>query len=112
QDVALSDSQFTQLISLKRTLDSTNAPQMRKLDSVSRLFRGGTPIFAQPNPARRDSLAEARVMVRDVVAIVDDNNASARDRAYALLSEAQVAKAKAIEAEAEKAAEEQQKKKP
>jgi hypothetical protein len=112
QDVALSDSQFKQVISLKRELDSTNAPQMRKLDSLDRLFRGGTPMFSAPNAARRESLAEARAVMREAVAAVTDNNASARDRAYALLSEPQLDKAKAIEIEAAKAAEEQEKRKP
>jgi hypothetical protein len=112
QDVALSDTQFKQVIWLKRELDSTNAPQMRKLDSLDRLFRGGTPMFSAPNAARRDSLAEARAVMRDAVAAVTENNASARDRAYALLSEPQLERAKAIEIEAAKAAEEQSKKKP
>ena len=109
QEVALSDSQFKQVISMKRTLDSTNAPQMRKLDSVSRLFRGGTPMFSEPNAARRDSIAEARNMIRDAVSLVNDNNAAARDQAYALLSGQQAIKAKAIEAQAEKALEDAKK---
>jgi hypothetical protein len=103
QDVALSDSQFKQVIVLKRALDSTNAPQMRRLDSLDRLFRGGTPIFSQPSGARRDSIAEARIVMRDVIAIVDDNNATARDQAYTLLSGTQLAKARTIQSAAEKA---------
>jgi len=103
QDVALSDSQFKQIIVLKRSLDSTNAPQMRRLDSLDRLFRGGTPMFSSPSPTRRDSIAEARVVMRQVIAIVDDNNASARDQAYALLTDPQLAKARTIQSAAEKA---------
>jgi hypothetical protein len=110
QEVALTDSQFKRVIVLKRELDSTNAPQMRKLDSVARVFRGGAPIFAEPNPARRDSLAEARAVVHDAVAIVADNNAGARDQAYAFLNEQQVIKAREIEAKAEKELEESRKK--
>lgn len=112
QEVALSDSQFKQVIVLKRTLDSTNAPQMRKMDSVARLFRGGAPMFSAPSAARRDSLAEARAVVQNAVAIVDDNNSSARDQAYALLDPQQVVKAKAMQATAERALEESKKKKP
>jgi hypothetical protein len=112
QDVALSDSQFKQVIALKRELDSTNAPQVRKLDSLDRLFRGGTPMFSAPNAARRDSLAEARAVMREAVAAITDNNASARDRAYALLTGGQVEKAKAIESEAVRASEEQEKRRP
>ena len=102
-DVALTDSQFKQIITLKRQLDSTNAPQMRRLDSLSRLFRGGTPIFSQPSAARRDSLSQGRIVMRDIVSIVEDNNSTARDQAYALLSDQQLSKAKTIQSAAEKA---------
>lgn len=105
QEVALSDTQFVHVIALKRTLDSTNAPLMRKLDSVSRLFRGGRPIFAETSPARSDSVAEARAVVRQTNAAVHENNASARDKAYELLNEQQLLKAQEIEAKAEKALE-------
>ena len=112
-EVALTDSQFVRVIAMKRTLDSTNAPVMRKLDSVARLFRGGTPLFSEPSPARRDSLAEARLMVREWTAVVRENNESARDLAYRLLGEAQRMKAETIEAAAEKAiADEEAKKRP
>jgi hypothetical protein len=103
QDVALSDSQFKEIIVLKRVLDSTNAPQMRRLDSLDRLFRGGLPIFSSPSAARRDSIAQARIVMRRVIAIVEDNNASTRDRAYALLTEQQLTKVRTIQAQAEKA---------
>jgi hypothetical protein len=105
-DVALTDSQFKRIIDFKRELDSTNAPQMRRLDSLSRLFRGGTPMFSSVSPARRDSLAQARGVLRDVIAIIDENNSTARDRAYAILTEPQLSKAKTIQAAAEKALDE------
>jgi hypothetical protein len=112
QDVALSDSQFVRVIALKRGLDSTNAPSVRRLDSLSRLFRGGTPIFSEPSRARRDSIAEAGFVMRDLVAAVHDNNATARDKAYELLNEQQLLKAREIESKAEKAIEEASKTKP
>ena len=59
-------------------------------------------MFSEPSATRRDSLSQARGVVQGVIAIVEDNNASARDRAYALLSEPQLAKAKDIQAKAEK----------
>ena len=40
------------------------------------------------------------------LAIVDDNNSTARDQAYALLSDQQLPKAKTIQAAAEKALDE------
>ncbi len=103
QEVTLTDSQFVRVIAMKRALDSTNAPVMRKLDSIARLFRGGTPLFSDPSPARRDSLVEARAMVREWTAAVRENNESARDRAYQMLSEMQRSKAQTIEAAAQKA---------
>ena len=112
QDLALSDSQFARVISLKRVLDSTNAPVMRKLDSVERLFRKGPPMFSNPSPTRKDSLAEARGVVRQATGIIHDNNAAVRDQAYALLNEQQLVAAQALEAKAEKAIEDDAKKKP
>ena len=112
QEVALSDSQFVKVIAIKRTLDSTNAPQMRKLDSLDRLFRGGTPIFSEPSAARRDSIAEGRAVMREALAIVEENNSAAREKAFGLLNEQQLLKAREIEGKAEQAVEGQGKKKP
>ncbi|HSQ28775.1 MAG TPA: hypothetical protein VLN49_02940 [Gemmatimonadaceae bacterium] len=108
QQLALSDTQFAQVIAIKRVLDSTNAPLARKLDSVQRLFKGG-PVFSEPNADRRDSLAQARGLVQDMTGAIDDNNNAARDKAYALLSVQQLATARDLEAKAEQAIEEETK---
>ncbi len=100
QDLALSDTQFMRVIAIKRTLDSTNSPLLRKLDSVQRLFKNG-PVFSEGSAERRDSLNEAHSLVRDVTAAVRENNASGRDQAYALLSSKQLDQAHALEAAAE-----------
>ena len=60
QDLALTDTQFVRIIALKRSLDSTNAPLMRRVDSVQREFKGGAMLLGNPSPARRDSLAIGR----------------------------------------------------
>jgi hypothetical protein len=99
-ELALSDTQFTRVIAIKRTLDSTNAPLMRKLDSVQRLFKNG-PLFSEGSAQRRDSVAEARSLVRDVVVAVRENNATGRDQAYALLSVKQLDTAHSLEGAAE-----------
>lgn len=88
QDLALTDTQFVQIIAIKRALDSTNAPLMRQLDSVSHVLKG-VPIFKEPSRQRRDSLASGRQLVAEVVADVNDNIADARDKAIALLSQSQ-----------------------
>jgi hypothetical protein len=98
----LTDTQFTRIIAIKRSLDSTNAPLMRRVDSVQRVFKKG-PIFADPSPARRDSLAAAHAVVRESVAGVEDNNADGKEKAFALLTPAQLAKAEQIEDKARKA---------
>jgi len=100
QELTLSDTQFTRVIAIKRALDSTNAPLMRRLDSVQRLFKNG-PLFSEGSVERRDSVAEARSLVRDVTAAVRENNATGRDQAYALLSAKQLDTAHSLEAAAE-----------
>lgn len=103
QDLALNDSQFVRLIAAKRALDSINVPLLRKLDSVQRVFKSGVPMFSAPSVQRRDSLAEARVVVSETLATVRQNIAVARDRAYVVLSPTQLTKAQELEERAEKA---------
>ena len=101
-DLALTDSQFVRVLSIKRALDSTNAPLLRRVDSVARLFKNA-PLFSQPTSQRRDSLAAGQALVRETMADVDDNIADAREKAYALLSSTQLTKAEQIEDQARKA---------
>jgi hypothetical protein len=103
QVLALSDTQFVHIIAIKRALDSTNAPLMRKLDSVQRMFKGGAMLFGNPSAERRDSLVQARGAVIDIQGTVKDNIVSSRDKAYALLSSSQQSRAAEIEAKAERA---------
>ena len=100
--LALTDTQFKQVIVIKRTLDSTNAPSMRRIDSVERLFKRG-PIFSDPSPQRRDSIVAGRAAVRESMADLEENIAGAREKAYALLSASQLPKAQEIEDKARKA---------
>jgi hypothetical protein len=102
QDLALSDTQFAKVIVMKRALDSANAPMMKTLDSIQHTFRSG-PLFSQPNRERRDSLAEARAVVQEMVAAVDANIAEAKEHAYEFLSASQLATASDIEEKARKA---------
>jgi len=106
-DLALSDSQFTRIIAVKRALDSANAPLVRKLDSVQHLFKAGTPMFSSPSAQRRDSLSNARALVSETVGTIRDNIAAWRDRAYATLLPVQLTRAREIEDKAEKAAAEE-----
>jgi hypothetical protein len=103
QDLSLSDSQFVRLIAAKRSLDSTNAPLLRKLDSVQRVFKSGVPLFSSPSAQRRDSIAEARVFVAGTLGTVRDNISVARDKAYTVLSSTQLVIVRDLEEKAEKA---------
>jgi hypothetical protein len=107
QDLNLSDSQFVQLIVVKRALDSTNAPLLRKLDSVQRVFKTGTPLFSSPSAQRRDSISEGRRFVAEAMVTIHDNVSNARDRAFAALSSTQLARAQEFEQKAEIAAAEE-----
>lgn len=101
--LALTPSQFKSVIAIKRQLDSINAPLARRIDSVRRVFKPG-PVFAEPTRQRRDSIAEARAFVRELAADIEDQIAEAREKAYELLTESQVAKAEQIEEKARRAA--------
>ncbi len=100
--LALTDTQFARIIVIKRSVDSANAPLYRRVDSVARIFKKG-PIFADPSPARRDSLAAAHAVVRESMAGVADNIAEGREKAFGLLSPGQLTKAEQIEDRARKA---------
>jgi hypothetical protein len=106
-ELALSDSQFTNIVAMKRALDSTNAPLMRKLDSVQRLFKTGTPMFSSPSVARRDSISEGRALVSETLGTIRNNIVTWRDKACATLSSTQFAKARDLEERAERAASEE-----
>jgi len=101
-ELALSDSQFARIIVIKRALDSTNAPLLRRIDSVQRLFRGGF-VFGDQSREHRDSVAEGRAVIQEMTAGLRDNFALAKERAFGLLSEQQLAKAQDLYAKAEQA---------
>jgi hypothetical protein len=108
QDLVLTDSQFVQIIGVKRALDSANAPLMRRIDSVQSVLKGGNPLFGDPSRARRDSLAAGRSVVQQTLAGVRENIGEWRDKAYKLLSSEQLTKAQDFEAKAEKELEDEQ----
>ena len=110
QELALTDTQFMHVIVVKRALDSANAPLMRTIDSVQHMLKGGNPIFSQPSPLRRDSLAEGRAAVTRSIVGLRENISDYREKAFALLSTTQLEKAQDIETRAIKAAEDEEQK--
>jgi len=102
QELALSDSQFARIVVIKRALDSADLPLLRKMDSVQRLFKKA-PLFSDPSPARRDSIAEGRALVREAVASIRENIGDARAQAFGLLAAQQLPKAEQLAAAAQQA---------
>jgi hypothetical protein len=89
QELVLSDSQFKAIIAVKRGLDSLNAPLNRRLDSLQRLFKGGSILFGAASPETQAELHQ--------------NISVWRDKAYLGLSSTQAAKAGEIEDKAQRA---------
>jgi hypothetical protein len=110
QELALTDTQFVHIIAVKRSLDSANAPLMRRIDSVQHMLKGGNPIFSEPSPARRDSLAAGRAVVQETLVGMRENISDYREKAFSLLSTQQLAKATDIESAAQKAADDEDQK--
>jgi hypothetical protein len=101
-ELMLTDTQFVRILAIKRTLDSTNAPLFRRIDSVQRLFKG-VPIFSEPTAAHRDSLNAGKAVIKEMTAGIDDNIADAKDKVFALLTTPQKEQAEQIEDKAKKA---------
>jgi hypothetical protein len=102
QDLLLSDTVFKRVVAIKRSLDSTNSPLSRRIDSVQRLFKNA-PMFTAPSAEHRDSLNAGRALVKEMSADIDDNIADAKDKVFALLTAPQKERAEQIEDQARKA---------
>jgi hypothetical protein len=101
-ELALTDTQLVRVVALKRGLDSTNVPLMRRLDSLQRAVRPSNDPTARANSAER--VRDTRVEMREVLKEIYANIQPVRDRAFALLSEAQTERAHAIEDQARRQA--------
>lgn len=108
RDMALSDSQRTEIVLIQRRLDSTAAPLLKKLDSLRPTWRpaGG------PNdltPEQREHLATTRAAQAAVVDSLTPTFAKAREQVMALLRPEQRERAAKLERETRKRAEERSK---
>lgn len=108
RDLALTDSQRTQIVVIQRRLDSTAAPLLRKLDSLRPTWRpaGG------PNdltPEQREQLATLRAAQAAVVDSLTPTFTKARDEVLTLLRPEQKERVTKLEKQARKRAEEQSK---
>ncbi len=59
QELTLTDSQFAHVVVIKRALDSTDMPLLRKIDSVATPFQIGAAVLEpEPGAARLDRRGE------------------------------------------------------
>ena len=108
RDLALTDSQRTQIVSIQRRLDSTAAPLLRKLDSLKPTWRpAGGP--NDLSPEQRQQIATLRAAQAAVVDSLTPAFTKARDDVMALLLPEQKERVAKLERQARKRAEEQSK---
>lgn len=108
KDMALTDSQRTQIVLIQRRLDSTTAPLMKKLDSLRPSWRpaGGLNDLSQE---QRDQLVAARNAQLAVIDSMTPTFTKARDQVMSVLGPQQKERAAKYEKDARKRAEEQAK---
>lgn len=104
QQLALTDSQFVQLVAIRRTVDSVNFPLERRLDSLVRVQRSASSAFRRL-PA--DTARHLRDVARSTLDELAANMRPATDRAHALLTDRQIQMAAIFEQQARDIAEQQ-----
>jgi hypothetical protein len=108
RDMALSDSQRTQIVLIQRRLDSTTAPMLKKLDSLRPSWRpaGGLNDLSQE---QRDQLVSLRAAQVAVIDSLSPTFAKAREQVMSVLRPEQKERAAKYEKDARKRAEAQAK---
>ena len=108
-DMALTDSQRTQITLIQRRLDSTAAPLLRKIDSLKPTWRPAGGIN-DLSPDQREQLIALRAAQFAVVDSLTPTFARARDQVMAVLNPEQRERAAKLEKNERKRAEEMAKK--
>jgi len=108
KDMALSDSQRTQIVVIQRRLDSTTAPMLKKLDSLRPSWRpaGGLNDLSQE---QRDQLVTLRAAQVAVIDSLSPTFSKARDQVMSVLRPEQRERAAKYEKDARKRAQDQAK---
>jgi hypothetical protein len=109
KDLALADSQRTQLKRIQAKLDSTNAPLLQRLEAARPTWRpaGG---LGDLSPEQRDQLVAFRRVQEAVIDSLTPNVQKANEAARAVLNPDQQERAAKLEKDARKRAEELAKK--
>jgi hypothetical protein len=108
-DMALTDSQRTQIILIGRRLDSTAAPLLKKIDSLKPTWRPAGGIN-DLSPEQRDKLVALRKAQFAVIDSLTPAFAKAREQVMTVLDPEQRERAEKLEKNARKRAEEMAKK--
>jgi Spy/CpxP family protein refolding chaperone len=108
-DMALTDSQRTQIILIGRRLDSTAAPLLKKIDSLKPTWRPAGGIN-DLSPEQRDQLVALRKAQFAVIDSLTPAFAKAREQVMTVLDPEQRERAEKLEKNARKRAEEMAKK--
>ena len=96
RELALPDTVVRRVVAIKRHVDSTNTPLLRRFDSLQAVIRQlGSRV------EYRDSVDDPRILLQRTVSDIRVNIEPGRVAAYALLSPEQLDKAKGFEATAE-----------
>lgn len=106
KDFALTDSQRVELGLIQRQLEAANAPLIARLDSLRPTYRpaGG---FADLSPEQREDMESRRKSMTAVIALMEPNFVTARQRTVALLAPKHHGRLAKVENEARKKAWEQ-----
>jgi hypothetical protein len=109
RDIALSDSQRTQIVLIQRRLDSSTAPLLKKIDSLKPTWRpaGGINDLSQE---QREQLVAMRAAQAVVVDSLTPTFAKAREQVMSLLLPEQRERTEKLEKKERKRAEETAKK--
>jgi hypothetical protein len=109
RDIALSDSQRTQIVLIQRRLDSTAAPLLKKIDSLRPTWRpaGGINDLSQE---QREQLVAVRAAQAAVVDSLTPTFTKAREQVMSLLLPEQRERTEKLEKKERKRAEETAKK--
>lgn len=105
QDMALTDSQRTQIVLIQRRLDSTAAPLLKKIDSLKPTWRPAGGIN-DLSPEQRDQLVALRTAQFAVIDSLAPTFAKAREQVMTVLNPEQRERAVKLEKSARKRAEE------
>ena len=100
-DLKLTPDQIASLRTIKRSLDSANAPARRTLDSLQRAMKP-SGFLGQLNEEQRDSIPVAKARAARLVDQLTENIRPEREKAFSLLTPDQLDKAEAIESNAQR----------